>query len=240
VDRRDGGARVTRGATSTGLDRSAVLPTYASAALTIVRGKGCRVWDDEGRSYLDFGGGIAVTGLGHRHPAVTAAAHAHLDALWHASTLYWTEPMLRLAELLSARAGGAQAFFCSSGAEANEAAFKVARKATGRTRLVALEESFHGRTFGALSATGQPAKWEGFGPLVPGVSFARPNDVESLEAAVSPGADLAAIVLEPVLGEGGVVPLEQEFVQAAAEIARQVVGIPVDDEGHDYAGPAGP
>jgi acetylornithine aminotransferase len=153
---------------------------------------------------------------------VTAAAHAQLDALWHASNLYWTEPMLRLAELLSARMGGAQAFFCSSGAEANEAALKVARKATGRTQLVALEESFHGRTIGALSVTGQPGKWEGFGPLVPGVSFARPNDVESLEAAVSPGGDLAAIVLEPVLGEGGIVPLEEGFVHAAAEIAREV------------------
>ena len=211
-----------RNSVSQGLGRSAILPTYARADVTIVRGKGCRVWDDQGRAYLDFGGGIAVTGLGHRHPAVTAAAHAQLDALWHASNLYWTEPMLRLAELLSARVGGAQAFFCSSGAEANEAALKVARKATGRTRLVALEDSFHGRTLGALSVTGQPAKWEGFGPLVPGVSFARPNDVESLEAAVSPGADLAVIVLEPVLGEGGVVPLEQDFVRAAAEIAREV------------------
>lgn len=202
--------------------RDALLPTYARADLTIVRGKGCRVWDDEGRAYLDFGAGIAVTGLGHRHAGVTAAAHAQLDALWHASNLYWTEPMLTLAELLSDRAGGAQAFFCSSGAEANEAALKVARKATGRTRLVALEESFHGRTLGALSVTGQPAKWEGFGPLVPGVAFARPNDVESLEAAVSPGGDVAAIVLEPVLGEGGVVPLEEAFVDAAAEIAREV------------------
>ena len=211
-----------RNTVSRGLDRGAVLPTYARADVTIVRGKGCRVWDDTGRAYLDFGGGIAVTGLGHRHPRVTAAAHAQLDALWHASNLYWTEPMLRLAELLSARMGGAQAFFCSSGAEANEAALKVARKATGRTRLVALEESFHGRTLGALSVTGQPAKWDGFGPLVPGVSFARPNDVESLEAAVSPGAELAAIVLEPVLGEGGIVPLEQGFVEAAAEITREV------------------
>jgi acetylornithine aminotransferase len=207
---------------SQGLDRSAVLPTYARADLTIVRGKGCRVWDDTGRAYLDFGGGIAVVGLGHRHPAVTAAAHAQLDSLWHASNLYWTEPMLALATLLSERAGGAQAFFCSSGAEANEAALKVARKATGRPRLVALEESFHGRTLGALSVTGQPAKWEGFGPLVPGVSFARANDVESLEAAVCPGGDVAAIVLEPVLGEGGVVPLEEDFVRAAAEIAREV------------------
>ena len=204
------------------LDRSAVLPTYARADLTIVRGKGCRVWDDAGRAYLDFGGGIAVTGLGHRHPVVTAAAHAQLDALWHASNLYWTEPMLRLAKLLSARMGQAQAFFCSSGAEANEAALKVARKATGRPRLVALEASFHGRTLGALSVTGQPSKWEGFGPLVPGVSFAQANDLESLEAAVSPGGDLAAIVLEPVLGEGGIVPLEPGFVQAAAEIAREV------------------
>jgi len=202
--------------------RDALLPTYARADLTIVRGKGCRVWDDEGRAYLDFGAGIAVTGLGHRHPGVTAAAHAQLDTLWHASNLYWTEPMLTLAELLSERAGGAQAFFCSSGAEANEAALKVARKATGRTRLVALEESFHGRTLGALSVTGQPAKWDGFGPLVPGVAFARPNDVESLEAAVSPGGDVAAIVLEPLLGEGGIVPLEEGFVDAAAEIAREV------------------
>jgi acetylornithine/N-succinyldiaminopimelate aminotransferase len=211
-----------RATVAQGLDRNAVLPTYARADLTIVRGKGCRVWDDEGRSYLDFGGGIAVTALGHRHPAVTAAAHAQLDALWHASNLYWTEPMLQLAELLSERAGGVQAFFCSSGAEASEAALKVARKATGRTKLVALEESFHGRTLGALSLTGQPGKWEGFGPLVPGVSFARPNDVESLEAAVSPGGDVAAVVLEPVLGEGGVVPLEETFVRAAAKIAREI------------------
>ena len=101
--------------------------------------------------------------------------------------------MLRLAGLLSDRLGGAQAFFCNSGAEANEAALKVARKATGRTGIVALEGGFHGRTLGALSATGQPAKWEGFGPLVPGMTFARPNDVESLEAAVTPGGDLAAI-----------------------------------------------
>jgi acetylornithine/N-succinyldiaminopimelate aminotransferase len=207
-----------------------VLPTYARAELTIVRGEGCRVWDDAGRSYLDFACGLAVVGLGHRHPAVAAAAHAQLDTLWHASNLYWTEPMLRLAGLLSGRMGGAQAFFCNSGAEANEAALKVARKATGRTRIVALEGGFHGRTFGALSATGQPAKWEGFGPLVPGVSFARPNDVESLEATVSPGGDLAAIILEPILGEGGVVPLDEGFVQTAAEIASEVGALLCVDE----------
>ena len=210
--------------------RAALLPTYARADVTIVRGEGCRVWDDEGRGYLDFVGGIAVVGLGHRHPDVTAAAHAQLDELWHASNLYWTEPMTRLAGLLSERSGGAQAFFCNSGAEANEAALKVARKATGRTQIVALEGSFHGRTLGALSATGQPAKWDGFGPLVPGVTFAKPNDVESLEAAVSPGGELATIILEPVLGEGGVVPLEHEFVQAAAQIAREVGALLCVDE----------
>jgi predicted acetylornithine/succinylornithine family transaminase len=212
------------------VSRAAVLPTYARADLTVVRGEGCRVWDDGGRAYLDFGAGIAVVGLGHRHPAVTEAAHAQLDRLWHASNLYWTEPMLRLAGLLSERMGGAQAFFCNSGAEANEAALKVARKATGRSRVVALEGGFHGRTYGALSATGQPGKWEGFGPLVPGFSFARPNDVESLEAAVSPGGELAAILLEPVLGEGGVVPLEEGFVRAAAEIAREVGALLCVDE----------
>ncbi len=210
--------------------RAAVLPTYARADVTIVRGEGCRVWDDEGRAYLDFGAGIAVVGLGHRHPAVTEATHAQLDRLWHASNLYWTEPMLRLAGLLSERMGGAQAFFCNSGAEANEATLKVARKATGRSQVVALDGGFHGRTFGALSATGQPGKWEGFGPLVPGFSFARPNDVESLEAAVTPGGELAAIMLEPVLGEGGVLPLEEGFVQAAAEIAREVGALLCVDE----------
>jgi predicted acetylornithine/succinylornithine family transaminase len=207
-----------------------VLPTYARADLTIVRGEGCRVWDDSGRSYLDFVAGIAVVGLGHLHPAPLAAAHAQLDRLWHASNLYWTEPMEGLAGLLSSRMGGARAFFCNSGAEANEAAIKYARKATGRPGIVAIEGGFHGRTLGALSATGQPPKWEGFGPLVPGVTFARPNEIESLEAAVSPGASTAAILLEPVLGEGGVIVLEGSFVQAAAEIAREVGAVLVLDE----------
>ena len=215
--------------------RAAVLPTYARADLTVVRGEGCRVWDDEGRAYLDFGAGIAVVGLGHRHPGVTEATHAQLDRLWHASNLYWTEPMLRLAGLLSDRVGGPRAFFCNSGAEAKEAALKVSRKVTGRSRIVALEGGFHGRTYGALSATGQPGKWEGFGPLVPGFSFARPNDVESLEAAVAPAGvapagELAAILLEPVLGEGGVLPLEEGFVRAAAEIAREVGALLCVDE----------
>jgi predicted acetylornithine/succinylornithine family transaminase len=209
---------------------ASVLPTYGRSPVTIVRGEGCRVFDDTGRSYLDFGAGIAVVTLGHCAPGPTAAAHEQLDRLWHASNLYWTEPMLRLAGLLAGRLGGGQAFFCNSGAEANEAALKYARKATGRARIVALEGGFHGRTLGALSATGQPAKWEGFGPLVPGMAFAKPNDLESLEAAVAPSGETALLLLEPVLGEGGVIPLEPAFAQAAAEIAREVGALLCVDE----------
>ena len=210
--------------------REAVLPTYARADLTVVRGEGCRVWDDTGREYLDFVAGIAVVGLGHCAPAPLEAAREQLDRLWHASNLYWTEPMLRLAALLAERFEGSKAFFCNSGAEANEAALKIARKATGRTRIAALEGGFHGRTLGALSVTGQPSKWEGFGPLLPGVSFARPNDIESLEAALAPAADTALLLLEPVLGEGGVIPLELAFVQAAAELALEVGALLCVDE----------
>jgi len=201
-------------ASSTGLER--ILPTYARADLTIVEGDGCRVRDASGREYLDFGGGIAVVSLGHCHPAPLAAAHAQLDRLWHASNLYRTEPAEELAELLSARFGGARAFFCNSGAESVEAALKYARKATGKTGVVAVEGSFHGRTFGALSVTGQPAKREPFAPLVPGVRFVPPNDVAALTAAVDD--EIGLILLEPVLGEGGVVPLEDEFVAAASAL----------------------
>jgi acetylornithine/N-succinyldiaminopimelate aminotransferase len=204
----------TGGIVSQGLDR--LLPTYARADLTLVRGDGCGVWDADGRKYLDFGGGIAVVSLGHRHPAPLAAAQEQLDRLWHVSNLYRTEPAEELAALLSARFGGAQAFFCTSGAEAVEAALKYARKATEKPGVVALDGSFHGRTLGALSATGQPGKQAAFGPLVPGVRFVSPNDVEALRAAVDDETGL--ILLEPILGEGGVVPLEADFVAAAAEL----------------------
>jgi acetylornithine/N-succinyldiaminopimelate aminotransferase len=193
---------------------SALLPVYPPVPLTFVEGEGAWLVDDGGRRYLDFGSGIAVVGLGHRHPAPLAAAHAQLDRLWHASNLFGTEPAPALARRLSERFGGAQAFFCNSGAEAIEAAFKYARLATGKTGIVALEGSFHGRTTGALSATGQPAKREPFEPLLPGVRFARANDLTSLAAAVGP--DTGLILLEPIQGEGGVRPLEPEFLAAAA------------------------
>jgi acetylornithine/N-succinyldiaminopimelate aminotransferase len=197
--------------------QSAVLPVYAREDLTFVRGEGTTLYDAEGRAYLDFLAGIAVVGIGHCHPAPLAAAQAQLERLWHVSNLYWTEPMVELAQRLSARAGGARAFFCNSGAEAVEAGLKYARKASGKPGIVALNGSFHGRTIGALSVTGQPAKRKAFEPLLAHVQFADPNDAGSLEAAVT--AETGCILLEPVLGEGGVHVLEESFVAAARRLA---------------------
>jgi acetylornithine/N-succinyldiaminopimelate aminotransferase len=210
------------------LAEAALLPTYARQDVTFVRGQGSWLEDADGRRYLDFVAGIAVTGLGHCHPAPLAAAAIQLRSLWHVSNLYWTEPMLALAERLSARFGGAQAFFCNSGAEAIEAAVKYARKATGRPGIVALENSFHGRTLGALAVTGQPAKREAFEPLVPGVSFARLNDVDALAATV--GDDTGCILLEPVQGEGGIHPATPEFLVAARRLAEETGALLVFDE----------
>jgi len=178
-----------------------------------------------GKRYLDLLGGIAVVGLGHRHPAPLQAAHAQLDKLWHTSNLFFTEPMEQLAAKLSDRFGGADAFFCNSGTEAIEAALKWARKATGRTEFVSLEGSFHGRTFGALSVTGQPAKRAAFEPLVPGAVFATP---ETLADHVGPNT--AAILLEPVQGEGGVHPLSTEVLAQARALAEEHGALLIFDE----------
>ena len=197
--------------------RSSILPTYGRYDVTLVRGEGSRVWDDSGKCYLDCIAGIAVIALGHCNPVVKAAAEAQMDKLWHVSNLYWTEPMLQLARKLSDRFGGAQVFYCNSGAEGTEAALKYARKATGKPGFVALESSFHGRTFGALSVTGQPAKRAAFEPGVPGATFVNINDTDALAQAVGP--DTGAIILEPIQGEGGVNPVEQQFIEAARELA---------------------
>jgi acetylornithine/N-succinyldiaminopimelate aminotransferase len=205
-----------------------LLETYARTDVTFVGGDGSWLEDDIGRRYLDLISGIAVVGLGHRHPAPLAAAHAQLDKLWHVSNLYWTRPMTQLATLLSERFGGAHAFFCNSGAEAVEAAIKYARKATGKTRIVALENSFHGRTLGALSVTGQPPKRAAFEPLVPGVAFARLNDSGSLAGAVDD--DTACILVEPIQGEGGIHPARREFLARARELADDHGALLVFDE----------
>jgi len=193
---------------------TALLPTYARLGVTFVEGDGAWLVDAGGKRYLDLFAGIAVVGLGHRHPAPARAAHEQLDRLWHVSNLYSTEPAQALAGKLSDRFGGAAAFFCNSGAEANEAALKWARKATGRAEFVALEGSFHGRTFGALSITGQPAKRKAFEPLVPGARFATPQTL-----ADHVGPQTAAIVLEPVQGEGGIRPLPAGTLAQARALA---------------------
>jgi predicted acetylornithine/succinylornithine family transaminase len=205
-----------------------LLDTYARQDVTFVRGEGSWLVDSDGRRYLDLLAGIAVVGLGHCHPAPLAAASAQLAELWHVSNLYWTEPMQALAARLSDRFGGASAFFCNSGTEAVEAALKWARKATGKTDFVAVENSFHGRTFGALSVTGQPGKQEPFAPLVPGVRFARIDDPGSLASAVD--AETAAIVVEPIQGEGGVHPASAEFLATARELADRHGAVLVFDE----------
>ena len=193
---------------------SVLLPTYPDAKVTFTEGDGVWIKDADGKTYLDFAGGIAVVGLGHRHPAPLAAAHAQLDKLWHASNLFATEPSRTLANLLSSKFGGAQAFFCNSGAEANEAAIKYARKATGKRGVLAVEQSFHGRTLGSLGVTGQQAKRGSF--VDDGAVWVQPNDIDGLRAAMSD--EIGLILLEPVLGEGGVIPLSRDFVAAAREL----------------------
>jgi acetylornithine/N-succinyldiaminopimelate aminotransferase len=202
-----------------------LLPTYARFPITFVDGDGCWLIADDGQRYLDLIAGIAVVSLGHCHPAPLEAAKGQLQRLWHVSNLYSTEPMEHLAERLSDRFGGAHAFFCNSGTEAVEAALKWARKSTEKTEFVALEGSFHGRTMGALSVTGQPGKRAPFEPLIPGARFATP---ETLDEAV--GTDTAAIILEPVQGEGGVRPLAEETLHWARELADEHDALLIFDE----------
>jgi acetylornithine/N-succinyldiaminopimelate aminotransferase len=211
-----------------------VLPTYARQDVTFTDGDGAWLVDADGKRYLDLFAGIAVVGLGHKHPAPLAAAQAQLERLWHVSNLYWTEPMGELAAKLSDRFGGAQAFFCNSGTESIEAALKWARKATGRTEVVALEGSFHGRTFGALSVTGQPAKRAAFEPLVPGARFATPSSL-----AEHVGPETAAILLEPVQGEGGVHPLRADVLAGARALADEHGALLVLDEVQTGVGRSG-
>jgi len=205
-----------------------VLPVYARQDLTFVRGEGATLVDADGRAYVDFLAGIAVVGLGHCHPAPLAAAQAQLERLWHVSNLYWSEPMIALAEQLSDRFGGARAFFCNSGAEAVEAGLKYARKATGKPGVVSLTGSFHGRTLGALSVTGQSGKREAFEPLLPHVSFAAPNDADSLAPAIT--AETGCILLEPVQGEGGVHELDAGFVAETRRLADENGAVLLFDE----------
>lgn len=210
-------------------DGSFVLGTYARTPFHPRSGKGAKLVDADGRAYWDLLGGIAVNILGHQHPALVRAMREASTSLLHVSNLYYHPAQGILAEKLVRASGLTRAFFCNSGTEANEAALKFARlRNPGRTGVVALVESFHGRTMGALSITGHEAYRTPFAPLVPGVTFIEPNDVDALRAAVS--ADTSAIILEPVMGEGGVVPLTPAFLQAASALADQFGAVLILDE----------
>ena len=203
-----------------------LVKTYARTPFHPRDGKGARLYDADGRAYWDLLGGIAVNVLGHKHPRLMKALKS--DELLHVSNLYYHPAQGILAEKLVRASGLCRAFFCNSGTEANEAALKFARLATKKTKLVALDESFHGRTLGSLSLTGHDAYRTPFAPLVPGVSFVAPNDVAALEAAVD--GETAAIFLEPVMGEGGIIPLSDEFLIAARRIADRHGALLVFDE----------
>ncbi|HUP44287.1 MAG TPA: acetylornithine/succinylornithine family transaminase [Thermoanaerobaculia bacterium] len=192
-------------------------------------GKGARLVDAAGKSYWDLLGGIAVNVLGHQHPRLKKILREESASLLHVSNLYYHPAQGILAEKLVRASGLCRAFFCNSGTEANEAALKFARLANpGRSHLVALQESFHGRTAGALSLTGHESYRTPFLPLVPGVTFVEPNDVAALEAAVTD--ETSAIFLEPVMGEGGVIPLSDAFLIAARRLADRTGAILVFDE----------
>ncbi|HEX9982686.1 MAG TPA: acetylornithine/succinylornithine family transaminase [Thermoanaerobaculia bacterium] len=209
-------------------ERAFILPTYARTQFHPRDGKGARLFDADGRAYWDLLGGIAVNSLGHKHPRIMRALREASASLLHISNLYYHPAPGILGEQLVRESGLTRAFFCNSGTEANEAALKFARLATKRTEIVALEESFHGRTMGSLSMTGHEAYRAPFAPLVSGVSFVAPNDVAALEAAVT--ANTAAIFMEPVMGEGGIVPLTDEYLIAARRIADRTGALLVFDE----------
>ncbi|GAS98082.1 acetylornithine aminotransferase [Mycolicibacterium canariasense] len=215
-----------------------MMNNYGTPPLALAGGEGAVVTDTDGKSYLDLLGGIAVNVLGHRHPAVIEAVTTQLNTLGHTSNLYATEPGIALAEKLVDYLGasgaseatgkaGARAFFCNSGTEANEVAFKITRL-TGRTKVVAAEGGFHGRTMGSLALTGQPAKRAPFEPLPGEVTFVPYGDVDALERAVDDST--AAVFLEPIMGEGGVVVPPAGYLVKAREITAEHGALLVLDE----------
>ncbi len=210
------------------------MTTYGRQPLVLVKGKGCRVWDEAGREYLDFVAGLAVCNLGHAHPEVAKAASAQLTELVHVSNLYYTTPQIELAETLVRLTFADRVFFCNSGAEAIEAAIKLSRRfaaqrfGPGKHRIVCMSNSFHGRTLGALSATGQEKFWQGFEPLLPGFVFVPFNDVHALETVLDDS--ICAVLLEPIQGEGGVKLADPEFLLAVRRLCNEKDVLLVFDE----------
>ncbi|CAM5202527.1 Acetylornithine aminotransferase OS=Ureibacillus acetophenoni OX=614649 GN=argD PE=3 SV=1 [Ureibacillus acetophenoni] len=207
---------------------NALFNNYSRRPISLVEGKGTIVKDSEGKSYLDFTSGIAVLCLGHSHPSLVKALQEQSEKIWHTSNLFESPGQVKLAESLVKDLHLDHAFFCNSGAEANEAAIKMARKHTGKHHIITFENSFHGRTFGAMSATGQEKIHKGFGPLVDQFTYLPFNDVERLENSIDDS--IAAIMLEVVQGEGGVNPITDEFAEAIQKICSENDIILIVDE----------
>ena len=209
------------------LERRYAIGTYARAPVQFVRGSGVRLWDSEGNEYLDFLAGISVLNVGHCHPRVVAAIRDQAGLLTHASNLFYTAPAMQLSEALSESSLHGKVFLCNSGAEANEAAIKLARRARPGGKLLVLQEAFHGRTYGALSATPQESKQAPFAPLVPGFEVLA-KDPAALSAAVD--EDTAAVLLEPIQGETGIHPLSDDLLRAARDACDRTGAALIFDE----------
>lgn len=203
--------------------KSALLKNYNRYNTEFDRGEGVYLYDTAGRKYLDFLSGIAVTGFGHNHPVIKANVLEQVNKLWHVSNLFASSGQEQLASELAERSGLDYAFFCNSGTEANEAAIKFARKASnGRTHIIAAYNGFHGRTMGALSASGQEKLWNGFYPLAPGFSFVKYGDIEELQLEYVKYKDsTAAVLLEPIQGESGIIVPEEGYLRAVREFCTQ-------------------
>lgn len=206
---------------------SYLFPNYARDVIDLISGSGSYVYDQDGNSYLDFMSGIAVSNLGHKNPKVMQALTEQADKIWHSSNLYSNHLQEQVAEKLT-MGKDYLAFFCNSGTEANEAAIKLARKATGRSKILSFEQSFHGRTYGALSATGQPALQEGFFPIVEGFDYLPYNELTPLKEKMTD--DVAAVMLEVIQGEGGIIPAEKEWLQAVAKLCNENGSLLIIDE----------
>ena len=220
-----------------------MVPVFAPAAFIPVRGAGSRVWDQNGRELVDFTGGIAVNVLGHAHPALVEALTEQAGQLWHVSNVFTNEPALRLARLLTAATFADRVFFANSGAEANEAAFKLARRyghevaGPEKCEIISALNSFHGRTLFTVSVAGQPKYSEGFGPKIEGISHVPYNDLEALKAQISDRT--CAVVLEPIQGEGGVMPADQAYLEGVRELCDQHGALLIFDEVQSGVGRTG-
>jgi acetylornithine aminotransferase len=208
--------------------------TYARFPLTLVRGDGCRVWDEDGKEYIDFVGGIAVCALGHSSPIVSKALERQSKELVHVSNLYYTRPQTELARLLVENSFADRVFFCNSGAEANEAAIKLARRYANdkfgpqKHHIISMEDSFHGRTMATLSATGQEKVKAGYNPLLEGFTFVPFNDLESLDQTLD--ESVCAVMLEPIQGEGGVVLPDADYLKGVKALCRDREALLIFDE----------